>query len=160
MGTCDKGSSEFLFDELPFFQPRANLYMVEPHKQKGIHCRFGMRGVIAENHFDQSRNAIALMGGERRYVLSHPNQCPLLSLLPRGHPSARHSAVDWSNPNLYKYPEFAQAEGNEVVLQAGDVLYLPTYWFHFIVSLNVNFQCNTRSGVTMHYSSSIQQCGF
>jgi hypothetical protein len=57
MGDCDRDSSEYLFDELPFFQPREenNLYMVEPRKQKGIHCRFGMEGVIAENHFDGSR---------------------------------------------------------------------------------------------------------
>ena len=45
---CDKGSSEFLFDELTFFQPKpGGLYMVEEDKQKGIHCRFGMKGVIA-----------------------------------------------------------------------------------------------------------------
>lgn len=160
MGECDRGSSEYLFDELPFFQPKENLYIVDPKEQKGIHCRFGMTGVIAENHFDMSRNAIALMGGERRYVLSHPEQCPMLSLLPKGHPSARHSAVDWSDPDLHTYPEFAQAEGNEVVLQAGDVLYLPTNWFHFIVSLNLNYQCNTRSGITPDYLKPIRQCGF
>mmetsp|Transcript_5004 Transcript_5004/g.5318 ORF Transcript_5004/g.5318 Transcript_5004/m.5318 type:complete len:558 (+) Transcript_5004:58-1731(+) len=159
-GECDKGSSEYLFDELPFFQPKENLYIVDPLEQKGIHCRFGMHGVIAENHFDQSRNAIAVMGGERRYILSHPNQCSVLSLLPKGHPSARHSAVDWSNPDLETYPEFAQAEANEIVLQAGDVLYIPTNWFHYIISLNLNFQCNTRSGVTPNYFKALRKCGF
>ena len=83
---------------------------------------------FAENHFDGSRNAIVVLGGERRYILSHPEQCPFLSLLPKGHPSARHSAVDWSDPDLDAYPEFALAKGNEIVMQAGDVLYLPTNW--------------------------------
>ena len=48
-GKCDRGSSEYLFDELPFFQPRIDndLYMTQPQHQKGIHCRFGMKGVIA-----------------------------------------------------------------------------------------------------------------
>lgn len=119
-----------------------------------------MNGVIAENHFDQSRNAIALLGGERRYVLAHPNQCPLLSLLPKGHPSARHSAVDWSDPDLDTYPEFGRARGNEVVMQPGDVMYLPTNWFHYIISLSLNFQCNTRSGITHEYMIPIQECGF
>ena len=159
-GQCDAGSSEYLFDELTFFQPKDSLYIVKPDQQKGIHCRFGMRGVIAENHFDGSRNMIAVMGGARRYVLSHPNQCPYLSLLPKGHPSARHSAVDWSDPDYDKYPEFALAKGNEVVLQAGDVLYLPTNWFHYIVSLTLNFQCNTRSGITQDYMPPIRECGF
>ena len=136
-GNCDRGSSEYLYDELPFFQPKASLYIVEPNEQKGIHCRFGMKGVIAENHFDGSRNAIVVLGGSRRYILAHPNQCDKLALFPKGHPSARHSAVDWSNPNLQEFPQFAQAMANEVVLQAGHVLYLPTNWFHYIVSLEL-----------------------
>lgn len=159
---CDKGHSEFLFDELTFFQPRPEetLYMVQPKQQKGIHCRFGMRGVIAENHFDGSRNMIALLGGERRYILSHPNECENLCLYPRGHPSARHSAVDWSDPDLEEFPLFKKAKGNEIVLQAGDVLYLPTEWFHYIISLETNFQCNTRSGSSIEYKKLIHKCGF
>lgn len=74
-GSCDKGSSEYLYDELPFFQPVDNLYLTTGAQQKGIHCRFGMKGVIAENHFDGSRNSIILLGGSRRYILSHPDQC-------------------------------------------------------------------------------------
>ena len=159
-GQCDP-DSEYLFDELPFFQPKpGQLYLVEPEAQKGIHCRFGMKGVIAENHFDASRNAITVLGGLRRYILSHPKHCRNMALYPRGHPSARHSAVDWSDPDLEEFPHFEQAMSNEVVLQAGDVLYLPTYWFHYIISLTLNFQCNTRSGVEGTYKPPIQECGF
>ncbi len=161
-GKCDKDSSEYLFDELPFFQPRDDneLYMVEPDKQKGIHCRFGMKGVIAENHFDGSRNMIAVLGGERRYILSHPEQCENLCLFGRGHPSARHSAVDWSDPDYDEFPKFREAEVNEIIMQAGDVLYLPTNWFHYIISLELNFQCNTRSGISEDYMQAIEDCGF
>jgi len=119
-----------------------------------------MKGVIAENHFDGSRNSIAVLGGSRRYILSHPNQCDKLALYPKGHPSARHSAVDWTDPNLTEFPEFAEATANEVVLTAGQVLYLPTEWFHFIVSLELNFQCNSRSGITNHFKEHIHRCGF
>ena len=160
-GSCDAGSSEYLFDELPFFQPKPSLYVVEPDEQKGIHCRFGMKGVIAENHFDSSRNAIVVLRGSRRYILSHPNQCGNLALHPKGHPSARHSAVDWSNlSNLDEYPEFYEALSTEVVLQPGQVLYLPTNWFHFIVSLELNMQCNTRSGMEGPLMAHVRKCGF
>ncbi|KAL7565884.1 hypothetical protein ACA910_021474 [Epithemia clementina (nom. ined.)] len=162
-GSCDDGSTEALFDELPFFQPRHQnnaLYLGDPDEQIGIHCRFGMKGVIAENHYDPSRNAIAVLMGQRRYILSHPQQCAHLALLPPGHDSARHSAVDYTNPDLVRYPEFAHATANEVVLQAGQVLYLPTNWFHYIVSLELNYQCNTRSGESDHYWPPIQACGF
>lgn len=46
--------------------------------------------------------------------------------------------MDWCNSDLETYPEFAQDESYGVVLQAGDVLHLPTNWFNFIASLNVN----------------------
>jgi len=163
-GSCDKGSSEWLFDELTFFQPRRGderpFYIIEPKQQKGIHCRFGMKGVIAENHFDLSRNAITLLGGQRRYILSNPSECKNMNLLPRGHPSARHSAVDWSNPDLVNYPTFEKATVNEIVMQPGDVLYLPTNWFHYIVSLELNMQCNTRSGGERINREYVTECGF
>jgi ribosomal protein L16 Arg81 hydroxylase len=119
-----------------------------------------MTGVIAENHYDASRNAIALLGGSRRYILTHPDQCDKLALYPMGHPSARHSAVDWSDPDLNKFPEFADAKVNEVVLSAGQVLYLPDEYFHYIISLEMNYQCNTRSGITRRYKEHIHRCGF
>lgn len=159
-GSCDRGATEALFDELPFFQPKKSLYVVEPGDQKGIHCRFGMPGVIAENHFDGSRNAIALFSGSRRYILSHPDQCTNLALYPKGHPSARHSAIDWSNPDVEEFPQFRDARSSEVVLQPGQVLYLPTNWFHYIVSLEINMQCNTRSGIESEMMHFVRECGF
>ena len=35
----------------------------------------------------------------------------------------------------------------ETVLKAGEVLYIPSHWFHYIVSLQKSAQCNVRSGV-------------
>lgn len=40
-GSCDKESSEYLFDELTFFQPKENLYIVEPDEQKGYERKKG-----------------------------------------------------------------------------------------------------------------------
>mmetsp|Transcript_30335 Transcript_30335/g.34837 ORF Transcript_30335/g.34837 Transcript_30335/m.34837 type:complete len:718 (-) Transcript_30335:95-2248(-) len=236
---CEKNSTEYLFDELPFFQPRRNrsevndqrrrnkgrhrrqrhrhrrqhqqpeeldddqlqeevqsLYLVEPEQQRGIHCRFGMPGMIAANHFDASRNTIAILGGERRYILSRPEQCLNMGLFHGKHESARHSKVDWttasadyyhgtnfnedynnegvedeniastsSTPVWREYKESLSllvnnATSTEVVLQAGDVLYLPSYWFHYIISLTVNMQCNTRSGRNDKDNQVMTECGF
>jgi len=161
---CAKKKSDvraWLTEELPFFKREESFYIVDPTQFHGINCRFGMQSVIAENHFDGSRNFVVLLGGERRYILAHPNQCENLILYPKEHPSGRHSKIDWSEPDLNKYPMFSKAMGNEVVLQAGDLLYLPTFWFHYIVSLEgVNFQCNVRSGITSENKKHIQQCGF
>lgn len=62
---------------------------------------------------------------------------------------SRHSAVDWSNPDYKKFPKFRKAKVNEIVLQAGDVMYLPKNWFHYIISIDRNYQCNIRSGTNL-----------
>lgn len=156
---------KFVYDELPFLDPRkrsaSKFYIVDPEEERGINCRFGMRGIISENHFDMSRNFIMIFGGERRYVLGHPNQCNNMALYPMGHPSLRHSKVDWNNPlDWEENPEFKQALVNEVVLHAGDALYLPTAYFHYIVNLSLNYQCNARSGTTYENAHHIRDCGF
>jgi len=165
----DKCPQLFLFDELPYFTPwsiESSDFLIEPQGYRGINCRFGMEGAIAENHFDMTRNFVTVLKGDRRYILSHPNQCGNMALYPKNHPSGRHSIIDWSDIHSdptwkNKFPEFyTKATANEVVLQAGDALYLPTNWMHYIVSLNLNYQCNARSGMTDDYNQEIIDCGF
>jgi hypothetical protein len=156
----EHGEGGWIFDELPFFKPKKSLFMVDPHEQKGIHCRFGMQSVIAESHFDGSRNMAASLGGLRRWILNAPDQCKNMHLLPKNHPSGRHSEVDWSKPDYERFPNFKNLQANELIVKAGDVLYLPTYWFHYIISLNVNYQCNTRSGISSENKEVIRKCGF
>ena len=164
VGDGGSSASEFLYDELPFLDPRkveSEFYIVDKKEQRGINCRFGMRGVTAANHFDMSRNTISVLGGERRYVLARPDQCSRMSLHPRGHPSVRHSSFDWGDPvERKKRPDFEDAMLTEVVLHEGDVLYLPTNWFHYIVNLSLNYQCNARSGTTFETADVVGACGF
>ena len=119
-----------------------------------------MRGVTAANHFAMSRIMIAVFGGERRYIISNPNQCSNMALYPKGHPSVRHSSIDWTNPEEWTEEFQNEAMSSEVVLHAGDVLYLPTNWFHYIVNLSLNYQCNARSGTTHETAKYIDKCGF
>jgi hypothetical protein len=155
-----KQVSHWMYNELPFFRPTKSFFMVDPSDARGINCRFGSKGIIAEMHYDYSRNFILLLKGQKRYVLAHPNQCKNVELYPMGHPSGRHSRVNWSDPKDWQTGNFPQAKVTEVVLQAGDGMYLPTSWFHFIVSLNMNYQCNARSGITHEHIDAIRACGF
>jgi hypothetical protein len=162
-------NADFIYQDLPFFHPgeRSNQswYSIDSTKARGVQCRFGTPGLIAETHFDNERNYIAMLRGERRFLLAHPKSCPDLYLYPQKHPLERHTRVDWATVSTNKtyqnqYHSFSNATINEVVLTAGDVLYLPTYWFHHIVSLTLNYQCNTRSGYSVEYDQAIYDCGF
>ena len=54
----------------------------------------------------------------------------------------------------------ANAMATEVVLSAGQVLYVPSYWFHYIVSLGQSAQCNSRSGNAIRGRQMVKECGF
>ena len=123
-----------------------------------MHCLFGQRGIIAEAHFDAVRNFIALLRGRKRYVLLPPEECGELLLMTEG-AAARHTAADWTTPE--GIAAVGAARALEVVLEPGDVLYLPAFWFHFIVSLETNAVCNTRAGTPPSPAvRALRACGF
>lgn len=168
-GSSTIDDADFIYNDLGFFYPgRSPLYEIDMNQARGIQCRFGTPLLTAECHFDNERNYIAMLQGSRRYILSHPNNCPTLALYPQKHPLERHTRIDWRtvSSNLWQeheeFANFTQSTVNEVVLLPGDVLYLPTYWFHHLVSLSdaTNIQCNTRSGYSVEYDQAIYDCGF
>lgn len=48
----------------------------------------------------------------------------------------------------------------KVVLAMGEVLYIPSYWFHYIISQDGSIQCNARSGESKPGREEISKCGF
>lgn len=155
-------SLPWLREALPMFKPEPSLFIVDPSGFRGINCRFGMKGVIATAHYDGGRNFVAMIRGRKRYILLPPESCADLYLLPRGHPSARHSKSNWADIEELKnkYPKILNSSATEVMLSAGEVLYIPGYWFHYIVSQDSSIQCNARSGDSKIGREAITNCGF
>jgi len=154
----------FVSRDLPSFSsPDPTFFGFNPPAQKGIQCRFGERGVTAATHYDGGRNMIAMMTGAKRYILSPPNACRKLGIVStRRHPSFRHSMLNFGRVTLLdkkdtgvkmsdREREWLRIAGSaqtlSTVLKAGEVLYVPSHWFHYIVSLQKSAQCNTRSGI-------------
>lgn len=152
---------DWIRDALPFFEPVDSLFMSSAEEYRGIKCRFGMKGIIAACHFDSKRNWIAMIRGRKRYLLLPPEECSKLELYPRGHPSARHSAVQWSDlEQVRQYPRLRSARATEVVLRPGEMLYVPSYWFHYIISQDASIQCNCRSGESPKGRKAVTDCGY
>lgn len=57
-------------------------------------------------------------------------------------------------------PPAPPSSGLQVIVHAGETLYVPSYWTHFIVSLDTSFQCNCRSGQTSAGLKHVAECGF
>ncbi|GLE02383.1 hypothetical protein PINS_up011221 [Pythium insidiosum] len=129
-------------------------------QRKGLRCRIGVRGIVSEGHIDAGLNMVAMVRGAKRYVLSPPSVCGCLGLLPSG-PSARHTAIDWDRVARERTAPHFDCPATEAVISAGDVLYIPSYWYHHIVALDASIQCNARSGVIARQDvrDLLQRCG-
>lgn len=101
---------------------------------------------------------IAMFTGAKRYILSPPNQCSKFGIFPtRDSPLYRHSGLNFGHITRMDDPAMPEKErawleiassskSVETVLKQGEVLYLPSHWFHYIVSVQKSAQCNVRSG--------------
>jgi hypothetical protein len=98
-------------------------------------------------HYDLPDNFAVVAAGRRRFTLFAPGQLHNLYMgpldpTPAGQPV---SLVDFQEPDLERFPRFAQAweAGEQAVLEPGDALFIPSMWFHHIEGLDaVNLLIN------------------
>ena len=167
----DKSHWTMISQDLPSFSnPEPTFFSFNPAESKGIQCRFGERGVTAATHYDGGRNMVGMITGAKRYILAPPKECPKLGIVTKKkHPIFRHSLLNFGHINLLDSDDadaksMPKAERDwleisrdslalETVLKAGEVLYIPSHWFHYIISLQKSAQCNVRSGREFEGSS-------
>eukprot|EP00808_Paulinella_micropora_P029913 g16238.t1 len=102
--------------------------------------------VSARCHYDAENNLFVQIRGRKRMILFPTNVWPHLSSFPHSHPVARHSRIDFRAASLLP-AEFLSLgavlnQGWEVVLEPGDVLFLPSFWWHFVESLSPSISVN------------------
>jgi hypothetical protein len=90
-------------------------------------------------HYDLMENIGIVVAGRRRFTLFPPDELKNLyvgpfELTPAGTPV---SLVDPHNPDLERFPRFAEALKRAQVaeLEPGDAIYIPFHWWHGVDSL-------------------------
>jgi hypothetical protein len=91
-----------------------------------------------QTHFDPVHNLACCVAGQRRFTVFPPEQVRNLylgpfELTPAG---AAISLARLEAPDFDRFPRFetALAAARTAVLEPGDALYLPHYWFHHVVA--------------------------
>ncbi len=91
-------------------------------------------------HWDLPQNLACVVAGRRRFTLFPTEQLPNLYVGPLDFTLAGQpiSLVDIDEPDLEKYPRFAQAldAAQQDEIGPGDALYIPSLWWHAVESLN------------------------
>ncbi len=91
-------------------------------------------------HYDAPDNLACVAAGHRRFTLFPPEELQNLyvgplDLTPAGQPI---SLVDFANPDLGKFPKFADALKNAQLaeLEPGDAIFIPSMWWHHVEALD------------------------
>jgi lysine-specific demethylase 8 len=119
---------------------------VPPERLYTIWAWFSGRGVRTWLHYDNNgcHNLNAQLRGSKSCTLYPPESLPQLAPFPLGGPNPAHncSSIDVEQSELPS--AFQQADAHEARLEAGDLLFIPAYWFHTFrhegdFNANVNF---------------------
>lgn len=93
-------------------------------------------------HRDLAENLFFQIVGRKRFLLYPPAAAPWLYSNPLRSALPNYSQIDPDRPDYERFPLSREVTPIEVVLQAGDALYLPTRWWHATRSLEVSASFN------------------
>ena len=97
----------------------------------------GMKGAETPLHFDERENLFYQIRGQKEVVCFPFTDYPRLYPFPTTHPCDRQSMVGSpKEPDLEAFPKFREAKGYYATLKAGDLLYLPYGWWHWLRNLD------------------------
>lgn len=109
------------------------------------------QGVVASLHYDAdgSHNLNVQVKGKKRVLLFSPNQMiyPFSGVNGGAH---NFSQVNILKPDDARFPGFRTARCVEALLEEGDMLFIPSYWYHAVfhlgqININVNFWWQPKS---------------
>jgi len=110
----------------------------------------GSTGNVTGMHYDTEDNINVQVRGRKEVILFSSAQ--LHELYPRSvwDYMSNFSRVDIATPDLSRYPRFSRATPLRAVLEPGDFIFIPIYWWHQFntleASLNVNFWWQATAG--------------
>merc|ERR1712194_303623 len=104
---------------------------------KGVHTYFGCGGNTTATHCDPSENLLAVLSGTKVFYLYPPTDADCLYVI-RG-PGFLNSAVPpFTDPDAMpahlkeSKPLYRHTRPVRVELVAGDMMYLPMFWWHCV----------------------------
>ncbi|MDE3197886.1 MAG: cupin-like domain-containing protein [Acidobacteriota bacterium] len=136
--------AECLEEKLPELLPDICIPIYADQKRlTGCRLWFGPGQRVAL-HYDMGHGLLAMIRGRKRLTMYDPGQLPFLYHSPMEGPNSSYpySRVDVEKPDLGRFPEFGHARPVEVVLNKGEMLFLPAFWWHHVVSEGENVAVN------------------
>lgn len=123
-------------------QPLSELLTLNPYRSS-VNVWMGQPHVIAHCHYDGYHNFYAQLYGTKKFTLFRPTNWPGLYPFPFLHPSHAQTQVNLSDASDgERFPLAERVRALEVILEPGDLLYMPPLWFHLVESLELSISVN------------------
>jgi lysine-specific demethylase 8 len=116
-----------LFPSLPEMQIR--IWVAGPGQQSTVHN-------------DNYENLNAQIIGRKRFILFPPESHERLYAR-KVNDALWSSPIDTEAPQLDLYPGFEGIEGQQCELEAGDILFIPKFWWHQAISTTASINLNS-----------------
>lgn len=126
-----------IFNYLPNLNGDTNFLAFEQHTSvNDVAAWIGPKGTVTGFHYDSGDNMYAQIKGEKLFVIAPPTYTKHLYPSTKYINGAVASKIDITNFNSKKFTSFKNVPFYKVVLQPGDVLFLPKKWWHYVQSLD------------------------
>eukprot|EP01135_Chromosphaera_perkinsii_P000590 Nk52_evm11s128 gene=Nk52_evmTU11s128 len=99
--------------------------------------RISSKDIQIWTHYDIMDNVLCQVAGSKRVVLWHP--CEISNLYVTDTCS---EVLDIDEPDMHRYPDFPKTRGQECLLNPGDILFIPSLWFHNTTTLSESISVN------------------
>ncbi len=140
---ADRGRRLYVMQQsIPLHFPELMREIRVPHwissvGETSINLWFG-RGSVTPLHYDATNNFFAQQYGEKHFTIFAPDDTGHLYPHPIDSGMPHLSSVDVDSPDLRAYPRFSQATPIRFTVKAGELLFLPAFWWHQVRSPHIS----------------------
>ncbi|NET74474.1 MAG: cupin-like domain-containing protein, partial [Sphaerospermopsis sp. SIO1G2] len=96
----------------------------------------GTGGNTTPLHWDAAQNILCQIRGRKKLSLFAPNQTEFLYPHSVDSKAPHLSYVNIDKPDVEKFPKYQDSQKIECVLEAGEMLFMPPFWWHHVNSLD------------------------
>ncbi len=128
-----------LFEYYPHLKNDVDFYFFDTHtKINDVGAWIGPANTISGFHADTANNVYTQVKGRKMFIICSPEFNKTMYQSKKHVYGAVASDVDINNFDITKHPKFKDNIFEYVILEPGDVLFVPQNWWHYVQSLDLS----------------------
>lgn len=128
-----------IFDQFPELRNDVDFSILDQFKIKSSTSGWlGPKGTVTGYHIDWGDNILAQIVGRKCLHLVSPDDTPNMYVSRKFDQGTTISNVDIDQYDENEYPKFANVRQHRIILNPGEMIFIPRGWWHHVRSLDVS----------------------